>query len=96
MDSGVVTWTHAGKVWRARFDPRTGVCREVATEGMTLRYSRHVLRGGRVVPGRVDVLADTALVLALTVKDLREAPVWKKNPFDLVVPAGYEVAEPSP
>ena len=89
-DSGIVAWTHEGTAWRGRFDLKTGLCREASSAGLTLRYARHVLRGGLVVPGEIQVFLGTGRILTLEVRDRVAEPVWKKDPFALSIPAGYD------
>jgi hypothetical protein len=87
---GVVRWNFQGEAWEARFDPRTGLCREARSASLTLRYARYQRMGARVLPGAVEVLVDGVPIMNLRLRGLDEAPKWKKNPFALSPPAAYE------
>jgi hypothetical protein len=87
---GETRWIHEGETWEARFDPSTGLCREVRSESLTLRYGSYRRQGTRVLPGEAEILVNGVSLLFLQVRDRTEAPKWKKNPFLLVPPASYE------
>lgn len=92
LQHDTVLWVHDGTPWSARFDPATGLCLEVSSPGMTVRYARYAHEGARVVPREVEVLAHGARVLSLTVKQRVENPVWPRDPFVLTIPPGYDTA----
>jgi hypothetical protein len=86
---GVVRWTYRGEPWEARFDTTTGLCREVSSPSIILRYRQHRLRGGFVVPDEAEIFLDGKSLLTLRVREWAASPPWKKNPFELAVPMGY-------
>ena len=88
--AGEIRWSYQGEVWEARIDAATGLCREVRSPSVTLRYGLYERRGARVTPGEVEIFMDGASVLALRLRGLNEAPKWKKSPFQLLPPAVYE------
>lgn len=94
--SGIVWWRSGGVSWTGRFDARTGLCREVSSEAVTMQYFRHGVRGGRVIPGEIRVFMAGEKVLTLEVRDLISDPVWKKDPLVLTIPAGYDTAPGRP
>lgn len=87
---GQVAWTYGGKPWTARFDPATGLCLEASSPDMTLRYGRYERQGARAVPREIEVWIEGARVLTLSVRARGENPVWKRDPFVLTIPAGYD------
>jgi hypothetical protein len=93
-DSGGVFWTAGGIPWRGRFDQKTGLCLEASSAELTLKYGRHVMRRGVVIPGEVQVFLGTEKVLTIEVRDLVETPIWRKDPFTLIVPPGYDTLSP--
>ncbi len=86
---GTVRWRHEGEEWVARLDPETGIPRSARSSSLELRYSRHREREGHVVPGQVVVVTEGDSLLTLTVRDWKPRPEWKRDPFRLIVPAGY-------
>ncbi len=89
-ERGRVAWTYGGKPWTARFDPATGLCLEVSSPDMTVRYARHARQGARVLPREIGVWVDGARMVTLTVRERRENPPWKRDPFVLTIPPGYD------
>lgn len=87
---GQVAWTYGGQPWTARFDPATGLCREVSSPDMTLRYGRYERQGARAVPREIEVWIEDARVLTLSVRARRENPAWARDPFVLTIPPGYD------
>jgi hypothetical protein len=87
---GIVRWYFRGEPWRARIDPDNGLCRKVESPSLALLYARHHLHDGVVVPDEIQVLADGDTLLSLSVRDWKASPAWKKDPFNLGVPVGYE------
>jgi hypothetical protein len=87
---GVVRWTHEGEAWEARFDPVTGLCREARSPGLRLRYALHGPHGGMIIPGEAEIFSGGESLLLLRVRDWVASPPWKKDPFVLPVPEGYE------
>jgi hypothetical protein len=87
---GLVRWISGGTIWEARVDPNTGLCREARSASLTLRYAKHRRHEGVVIPDEIEVVTGGNPLLSLVVRDWKGAPVWKKNPFDLSVPPGYE------
>lgn len=88
-DSGIVRWRVGNEDWEARIDPATGLCLEVKSPALALRYARPRLHGGIVIPEKIDILAGGDTLLSLTLRDWKASPTWKKDPFDLVAPPGY-------
>ena len=88
--AGEIRWVYHGEVWEANLDAITGLCREVRSESLAIKYGRYERRGGRLIPGEAEIFVDGASVLMMRVRELNDAPVWRKNPFLLVPPAGYE------
>jgi hypothetical protein len=90
-ENGTVRWRYGNETWEAKVDRNTGLCREARSASLALRYARHHVRDGIVIPDMIEVLSGEGdTVLSLEVRDWTAAPAWKKNPFDLVVPASYE------
>jgi hypothetical protein len=48
------------------------------------------LRNGFVVADEAEVFVGGESRLVLNVRDWVASPPWKKSPFDLVVPVGYQ------
>jgi hypothetical protein len=86
---GLVRWTYRGEAWEARFDTTTGLCREVSSSSINIRYRQHRLRGGFVVPDEAEIFLEGKSLLTLRVREWAGSPRWKKSPFELIVPAGY-------
>lgn len=87
---GVVRWTYRGEPWEARFDTTTGLCREVSSSSINIRYRQQRLRGGFVVPDEAEIFLEGKSLLTLRVREWAGSPRWKKDPFELIVPAGYQ------
>jgi hypothetical protein len=88
--AGEIRWIHQGETWEAHMDAATGLCREVRSAGLSIKYGLHERRGGRVIPGEAEIFADGVSIMVLRLRDLNESPKWRKNPFVLVPPPGYE------
>jgi hypothetical protein len=87
--AGEVRWMYHGALWEARMDPATGLCREVRSASLRMTYRSHERRSGRVVPLETEVFIDGASVMVMRIRELKDAPVWRRNPFMLAAPAGY-------
>ena len=96
--AGEIRWSYHGEVWQARIDKASGLCREVHSASLSMKYAKYGRYGGRkgerhgkrVLPGEVEILVNGASVMVLSVRELKDDPFWKKNPFALLPPAGYE------
>jgi hypothetical protein len=89
-DGGIVRWSYQGETWQARIDPNTGLCRKAESPSLALLYARHHLHDGVVIPDEIRILADGDTLVSLSVRDWKAAPAWKRDPFLLVAPPGYE------
>jgi hypothetical protein len=87
---GVVRWSHKGQAWEALVDSATGLCREVRSSTLGLRYKAHRAHDGLVIPEAVEIFAEGKSLLTLNVRDWMASPPWKKDPFVLRIPEGYE------
>lgn len=90
---GVVRWRRNGEPWEATLDSATGLCREARSPHLTLRYRRHHRQDDLVVAAETEVYAGEESLLVLRVRDWVASPPWKKDPFLLRVPEGYERRE---
>lgn len=88
--TGRVQWVYNGEPWEARIDPATGICREVRSTHLTLRYSLHRAHGGMVIAEQAEIFSGEESLLVLRIRDWVASPPWKKDPFVLPVPEGYE------
>lgn len=88
---GIVRWTHEGSPWEARFDPATGLCLEVRSPRFAVVYRKHRAHGELVVPGEAEVFVGGEPLVTLVVRDWVAAPPWRRDPFEVTVPAGYHV-----
>ena len=87
-------WKVHGTRWQAIFDPVSGACLEARSSELALRYSGQRRYGSHVLPGEVEVFADGKSLLLMDINKVEEHPGWKKNPFELSVPASYERRSP--
>ncbi len=87
--AGEVRWVYRGETWEALIDPATGLTREVRSASLSMKYSHYERRGGRIVPGQAEIFMEGVSVMVLRLRELDQAPSWRKNPFLLSAPAGY-------
>ena len=88
--AGEVRWVYRGEIWEALIDPKTGLCREVRSASLSIKYGLYERRGGKVLPGQAEIFIEGTSVMVLRLRELNEAPSWRKNPFLLSPPAGYQ------
>jgi hypothetical protein len=86
---GEVRWRHRGEIWSAKLDKTTGLCREAGSPSLSIRYGNYRNHGGRWIPTETEVFLEGESVLLLHVREWKESPVWRKNPFTLTPPASY-------
>lgn len=81
-----------GMAWTARLDRKTGVVLEVvrADSGVRVEYGNYKVMEGRAVPGKVLIRNREKPVLEIAVDDVEDNPAWKKSPFRIKVPKGFE------
>lgn len=91
--TGLVRWVYKDEPWEARIDPATGLCREVRSPRLTLRYAFHRKHAGLVVAEQAEIFSGGESLLVLKVRDWVASPPWKKDPFIMKVPEGYERSE---
>jgi hypothetical protein len=85
-------WAVRGEPWQALFDDR-GLCLEVRSPALLIRYRKHRRFGTRVIPGEAEVFADGEPLVAIKVDRIDEHPAWKKDPFELRIPKGYALRQ---
>jgi hypothetical protein len=93
---GVVRWLHAGQKWEARIDPVTGICRQVRSPTFSIRFSLHRKHGGLVIAEQAEIFSGEESLLILRVRDWIGSPPWRKDPFVMATPDGYERVDGPP
>jgi hypothetical protein len=83
-------WKFQGTPWEARFDSIRGVCLEASSSSLTLRYRRYRYYGSHILPREVEASEPGQPALLLKVDEIEELPLWKKDPFAMKTPEGYE------
>ncbi len=100
-DSGTMAWSgntlrwkFQGVAWEAFFDSARGVFLEARSASLTLRYGRYRRVGNRVLPGEVEASSPGEPPLLLKVERVEDFPAWKRDPFALKIPEGYDRQSP--
>jgi hypothetical protein len=89
-------WIHRGVGWAATYDTAHGICRQVFSPTLRVRYGRYRRQGNRAVPREVEIEMDGRPALSLRVNGLEDVTVWKRDPFAFSIPEGYQVHRRDP
>ena len=89
-------WSRHGTPWAARFDTTLGICREVFSPILRIKYGHPQSKGNRIVPKQVEVEVEGRPTLSIQVNGWEEVRVWKTNPFVFSIPKGYQRRDQKP
>lgn len=85
----VVSGPGEGGTWRVAFDAKTGLPDTLwDSQGWALSYSRWRQHEGRPLPGLITCARDGVVWLEVVVRQVRDNPAWRRNPFVLRKPKG--------
>ncbi len=89
---GLVSYTARGQRWTASLEEKTGLVVEVVREDSAFRieYGDYRVLMGRPVPRKTRLFSRTGLLLEIRVKDVEDNPHWRRDPFYVKVPAGFQ------
>jgi hypothetical protein len=92
---GELRYRSSDAEWILRLDERTGLVKEACRADSTLRlvYGDYHVEGGRPVPKRVKVYSLGELGLEIRVGKVEDNPAWRRNPFFIKIPKGFERLE---
>ncbi len=89
---GLVSYTARGQRWTASLEKKTGLVVEVVREDSAFRieYGDYKVMRGRPVPRRTRLYSRAGLLLEIRVKDVEDNPHWRRDPFYVKVPVGFQ------
>ncbi|MDB5048874.1 MAG: hypothetical protein JWO30_1945, partial [Fibrobacteres bacterium] len=101
LGNGAFGYTARGDRWRVSLDEKTGLVREALREDSTLRIAFSDYRAGsggssqkgRPVPRKVRLYRYGDAVLEIRVKSVEDNPHWRRDPFFVKIPKGFNRLE---
>jgi hypothetical protein len=80
-----------GGNWRVAFAAKSGLPDTLwDSQGWALSYSHWRQQGGRLLPGRITCAREGVVWLEVVVRQVRDNPAWRRNPFVLRKPKGMD------
>lgn len=97
-EDGAVEYRAGEALWRARVDSKTGLVRAAWRVDSLLRfeYSDYATQAGRPLPKHVKVYAMGELALEIRVGKADDNPAWRRDPFFIKIPKGFQRLEAAP
>jgi hypothetical protein len=88
-------YTARGQHWKAQVEVGTGLVRGVVREDSAFRmeYLDYKVMASRPVPSKARLFNRTGLLLEIRVKNIEDNPHWRRNPFFIKVPKGFQKLE---
>jgi hypothetical protein len=99
LGKGSFSYPAQGAEWRMDLDEKTGLPREAwrADSAFRIAYSDYRAAGSegarRPVPRKVRIYRGREAILEIRVQNVEDDPHWKRNPFFLKVPKGFQRLE---
>jgi len=95
---GTLRYTAQGQHWTAWLEPGTGLVRGAVREDSAFRmeYSDYKILKNRPVPRRARLFSRSGLVLEIRVKSVEDDPHWRRDPFFIKVPKGFQKVDRGP
>ncbi len=89
---GLVSYAARGQRWTASLEEKNGLVVGVVREDSAFRieYGDYKVMRGRPVPRRTRLYSRAGLLLEIRVKDVEDNPHWRRDPFYVKVPAGFQ------
>ena len=97
-EDGSFQYAVMGQRWTTRLDAATGLVQGVVREDSAFRieYAEYKLIQGRPMPRKVTLYSRIGLLLEIRVKSVEDNPHWRRNPFTVKVPKGFQRLERMP
>jgi hypothetical protein len=97
QDETALQYTSKGQRWTATLESATGLVRGVVREDSAFRleYGDYKVMMNRPVPRKVRIFSRSDLLMEIQVKSVEDNPLWRRNPFFIKVPKGFQKLEAS-
>lgn len=95
---GTLHYSARGQRWTALLESGTGLVRGAVREDSAFRmeFSEYKVMKGRPVPRKARLFSRSGLVLEILVKSLEDNPHWRRDPFFVKVPKGFQKVDRGP